>query len=116
MIYQSEQQSKITMNFLYKRNNRNKHFQVIKDDGWLGLNHVYTGLGLYNSIHECARLSLMKYDKEFRDAPENRQFLLEEQMRFQEELCSHVMVGKNNSARKNKFGEVMVAAGWYNSP
>ena len=112
MMKQPEQQPKITMNFLFKRENRNRHFQVIVDDGWLGMNHVYTGLGLYKTISECGRLSLTKFEKEFRDDLKNADFLLQEQMKFQMELCTHIMIGKNKDARKNSFGEVMVEAGW----
>jgi hypothetical protein len=107
-----ETSQKITMNFLFKRNNRNRHFQVIKDAGWLGLNNVYTGLGLYKSISECGRLSLTKFPKEFRDDPKNREFLFEEQLKFQKELCGNIMIGKNKDARKNSRGEVLVQSGW----
>lgn len=112
MMSQPEQTPKITMNFLFKRENRNRHFQVIVDNGYLGMNRVYTGLGLYKTIHECSRLMLQKYSKEFRDDFKNRDYLLKEQINNQIEFCKHIMIGKNKNAKKNSRGEVIVQAGW----
>lgn len=100
---------KITMGFLVRKENKNRHFQIINENGWLGKNNVYNGVGLFNSIQECSRLYIRKYDEEFRK--NNADFVFQEQLNFQKKMLEDVMIGKNSDARKNSRGEVMVQTG-----
>lgn len=104
---------KITMNFLYKRNNRNRHFQIAKENLWLATGRVFTGLGLHNAIQECGRLSLVgKYEKEYRDDIKNFSKMVDEQMKFHQELCDCIIIGTNKDAMKTERGQKIIHAGW----
>ncbi len=101
---------KITMSFLYKRNNRNKHFQIIKENRWIQTGRVFTGLGLYKEINECAMLTKHTQLENWRTAT------IEETLdmihKIHDEILPCVRLGKDTSIAEKIFGEVKVKAGW----
>lgn len=111
-ISKAEKTDRITMGFLFKRSNRNRHFQVVKENRWLTKNRVFTGLGLYNEIWECGRIQLViLFEKEDRFAMKNFERNLKIRNDVAREILDCVIIGTNQDARKTKFGTKIVTYG-----
>ena len=110
---QTTQSQKITMDFLFKRNNRNRHFQIIKENRWLTIGRVFTGLGLYKEIRECGRLELVG-KTEYVDRYEAKNFERNTQIReaIAEEILACVRIGKDEKiATRYSSGEIKKTMG-----
>lgn len=105
---------KITMTIIYERKNRNRHYQIVKENRWLQTGRIFTGLALYKKIIECGRLDLVaKTEREDRDDVKNieRNMKIEDAVKQEILDCVAVGVDKTIVARYDS-GEIKKTSAW----
>ena len=105
------------MDFLYKRINRNRHFQIVKENRWIPTGRVYTGLGLYKDINEVSRLRvivLMSKKERENFTPERMDKELEIYHDMQKEIlpCVSMKINKKIAEISKVDGKIIARAGW----